>query len=60
VGPYDLTSSITVPGNGDGSSNGQVPFDPLRQNQRPGLVLVMVSSIERGLLMAIVIHITGG
>jgi putative Ig domain-containing protein len=39
-GPYELTSSITVPGNGDGSSNGQVPFNPLRQNQRPGLVLV--------------------
>ncbi len=39
-GPYSLTSSITVPGNGDGSSNGLVPFDPLRENQRPGLALV--------------------
>jgi hypothetical protein len=38
--PYDLTPSITVPGTGDGSSNGVVPFDPLRQNQRPGLALV--------------------
>src|SRR5258706_3496456 len=38
--PYDLTPSITVPGTGDGSSNGLVPFDPLRQNQRPGLALV--------------------
>lgn len=39
-GPYSLTSSITVSGNGDGSSNGLVPFDPLRENQRPGLALV--------------------
>ena len=39
-GPYSLTSSITVAGTGDGSSNGQVPFDPLRENQRPGLALV--------------------
>ncbi len=39
-GPYSLTSSITVPGTGDGSSNGSVPFDPLRENQRPGLALV--------------------
>jgi len=39
-GPYDLTPSITVPGNADGSINGQVPFDPLRENQRPGLALV--------------------
>ena len=38
--PYSLTSSITVAGNGDGSSNGLVPFDPLRENQRPGLALV--------------------
>ena len=38
--PYNLTSSITVAGTGDGSSNGQVPFDPLRENQRPGLALV--------------------
>ena len=39
-GPYSLTSSITVPGTGDGSSNGSVPFDPLHENQRPGLALV--------------------
>ena len=38
--PYSLTSSITVAGDGDGSSNGLVPFDPLRENQRPGLALV--------------------
>ncbi len=29
----------TVPGTGDGSSNGQISFDPLKQNQRPGLLL---------------------
>ncbi|MGA2133348.1 MAG: pyrrolo-quinoline quinone [Bryobacteraceae bacterium] len=29
----------TVNGNGDGSSGGQVSFDPLKQNQRPGLLL---------------------
>jgi hypothetical protein len=39
-GPVDLTSSITVPGTGDGSSGGNLPFDPLRENQRPGLALV--------------------
>ena len=38
--PYELTPSITAPGTGDGSSNGVVPFDPLRENQRPGLALV--------------------
>jgi hypothetical protein len=38
--PYDITASITFPGNGDGSTNGLVPFDPLRENQRPGLALV--------------------
>jgi len=38
--PYELTPSITVPGTGDGSSNGVVPFDALRENQRPGLALV--------------------
>jgi chitodextrinase len=38
--PVDITSSITVPGTGDGSSGGNVPFDPLRENQRPGLALV--------------------
>jgi hypothetical protein len=39
-GPVDITSSITVPGTGDGSSGGNVAFNPLKQNQRPGLVLV--------------------
>ncbi len=39
-GPVDITSSISVPGTGDGSSGGNVAFSPLRQNQRPGLVLV--------------------
>ena len=39
-GPVNITSSITVPGNGDGSSTGNVPFDPLKENQRPGLALV--------------------
>jgi len=38
-GPANITSAISVPGNGDGSSGGQVPFNTLRQNQRPGLVL---------------------
>lgn len=31
--------SATFPGNGTGSSGGIIPFDPIRQNQRPGLVL---------------------
>ena len=39
-GPYSLTTSITVSGNGDGSSGGVVPFDTLHENQRPGLALV--------------------
>jgi hypothetical protein len=38
-GPTDITSAITVPGNGDGSSGGNVPFSPLRENQRCGLAL---------------------
>jgi hypothetical protein len=29
----------TVNGNGDGSSNGKVSFDPLREHNRPGLLL---------------------
>jgi hypothetical protein len=29
----------TVPGTGDGSSGGQISFDSLKQNQRPGLLL---------------------
>jgi len=39
-GPADITSSITVPGTGDGSSGGNVPFDPRAENQRCGLALV--------------------
>ena len=30
----------TVPGTGAGSSDGQLPFDPLRENQRTGLLLL--------------------
>ena len=36
-GPVVIQAS--VPGTGDGSSGGQVPFDPLHENQRPGLLL---------------------
>jgi hypothetical protein len=39
-GPAPITSAITVPGTGDGSSGGNVPFHTLRENQRPGLVLL--------------------
>jgi PKD domain-containing protein len=38
-GPVELTSSITVPGTGSGSSGGQLPFDPWHENQRPGLAV---------------------
>ena len=38
-GPLPLTSSITVPGTGDGSNGTAVPFDPFHENQRPGLAL---------------------
>jgi hypothetical protein len=34
-----VTIQATVPGTGDGSVGGQVSFDPLRQNQRSGLLL---------------------
>src|SRR5262249_44371831 len=45
--PKDITPAITVPGSGDTgdatvgctSTAGNVPFCPLRENQRPGLVL---------------------
>jgi hypothetical protein len=39
-GPTNITPSITVPGTGDGSSGGSVPFNPLTENQRPGLALI--------------------
>jgi hypothetical protein len=44
-GPADISSAITVPGSGDtgdvtcpGAAPGNVPFCPLRENQRPGLL----------------------
>jgi hypothetical protein len=39
-GPATIDGSITVPGTGDGSSAGVLPFNPLTENQRPGLALV--------------------
>ncbi len=39
-GPVDITAAITVAGTGDGSTAGSVPFNPLKENQRPGLALV--------------------
>jgi chitodextrinase len=36
-GPVAIQAS--VPGSGEGSQGGQLPFDPLRENQRPGLAL---------------------
>src|SRR3977135_3802085 len=46
-GPANISSAITVPGNGDmgdgtcpGAAAGNVPFCPLRENQRPGLLLL--------------------
>src|SRR5438309_3355044 len=46
-GPADISSAITVPGSGDtgdstcpGATAGSVPFCPLRENQRPGLLLL--------------------
>jgi hypothetical protein len=39
-GPFELTSAITVPGSGDGSNGTALPFETLRENQRPGLALV--------------------
>lgn len=37
-GPVEITA--TVPGNGDGSSLGTLAFDPLRENSRPGMLLL--------------------
>jgi hypothetical protein len=34
-----MTIEASVPGTGDGSSGGIISFDPLKQNQRPGLLL---------------------
>lgn len=39
-GPIELTSSLTVPGSGDGSDGTNLPFYPYYQLQRPGLALV--------------------
>src|SRR2546427_10962980 len=46
-GPANISSAITAPGNGDtgdgtcpGAAAGNVPFCPLRENQRPGLLLL--------------------
>ena len=36
---YVNTTNISVPGTGLGSEGGQIKFNALRQNQRPGLVL---------------------
>lgn len=39
-GPATIDATITVSGNGDGSSGGVLAFNPLTENQRPGLALV--------------------
>jgi len=39
-GPGSMQISTSVPGDGPGSSNGQVPFNPGIQNQRQGLIIV--------------------
>ncbi len=45
-GPAEISNALTVPGSGDRgdpscpSPNGEVPFCPLHQNQRPPLLLV--------------------
>jgi len=37
-GPVAITASVA--GNGEGSKNGMLAFDPLRENNRPGLLLL--------------------
>ena len=39
-GPATIDASITVSGTGDGSNAGVLAFNPLTENQRPGLALV--------------------
>ena len=38
-GVYTNNTTVVAPGTGDGSSGGLVPFNALREHQRPGLVL---------------------
>src|SRR5205823_9722867 len=62
-GPGSVMVQATVPGDGPGSNNGQISFDPSVQNQRAGLALtggaVLIawgsfsdSGLYRGWLMA--------
>ena len=39
-GNKPVVISVTVAGTGDGSSNGQLAFDPQNEHQRPGLALI--------------------
>jgi hypothetical protein len=62
-GPGSVMVQATIPGDGAGSNNGQISFDPSVENQRPGLALtggqVLIawgsfsdSGVYRGWLMA--------